>query len=152
MGGAFFWTAPFSYLEANMAWTKEAAFRTGYVLLVEHKNFSPTVSVHDELAGVEVVLREIASALLADEWTDRNLVARLAEYGDHVRVFKCDDTGVNVEVRWENETWSEVRWESEAWSEVRWESKARPRTMIRLPGFEGVSDEPTPDEGPTQAP
>jgi hypothetical protein len=83
-----------------MTWNQEAALRAGYVLFVEHEKFRPTISVHDTLSGAETVLRELASAFLSGhgEWTDQNLVERLAEYGDRVRVFKCSDTGGNDEV------------------------------------------------------
>lgn len=81
-----------------MAWTKEAALRAGYVLLVEHEKFPPTVSIHDSLSGVETALRELASVLLSG-WgcTDQNIIALFTECGDRVRVFKCS-VGGNVEV------------------------------------------------------
>jgi hypothetical protein len=76
-------------------WKETIKARSGYVLYLEHDEGPHNVSIHDSLSVAEAALREIASGILAagDEDlpdNDRDIVGKLAEYGEYARIYKCD--------------------------------------------------------------
>jgi hypothetical protein len=74
-----------------MNWNETINARPGYVLYIEHDNGPHDVSIHNSLSGAEAALREFAKWIFGDTEEpvpDEDLVKKLAEFNEHVRVYK----------------------------------------------------------------